>query len=365
MPSSLTVHYDDAFLDHEAPAGTFHLPPSDLLAVDEPHPDRPERIRNITSAVEKTFPDAEWPAVEPASRAQLERTHEPTYLDDLRDAEPGVRLEPTTGVSEGTWDAAVAAAGAAVAAADDALAGGIETVPYAACRPSGHHAGPAAADGFCFVNNAAVAADHAIDSGAERVAILDWDVHHGNGTQECFYDRDDVLFVSLHNDFGVWGPNHPQEGTTDEVGTGDGEGYTVNVPLPPGTGDEGYAYAMSELAEPVVAAYDPDLLLVSAGQDPGHLDPMARNMVSVEGFEDLGARARRLAVDHAGGALGLIQEGGYQPSHLAFATMGVLGGALDVETGVGEPFFRLESHPEQAMEWVDDAVADHADYWDL
>ncbi|MFB6171859.1 MAG: class II histone deacetylase [Haloarculaceae archaeon] len=366
MPS-LTAYYDETFLAHDPPAGAFILPAHDWLAVEEPHPDRPARIRNVRRALGEAFPDLlAWESVDPATRTHLERVHDPAYLDSFEAAAPGDRLTPETGVGEGTVEAAHYAAGASVAAAERALDSPADEVVYAPVRPSGHHAQPTTADGFCYLNNVAVAAAHALATGrADRVAVVDWDVHHGNGTQEAFYDRSDVLTVSLHNDFGSWGPHHPQSGGLAETGTGAGEGYTVNVPLPPGTGDDGYAHAVDEIVDPVVREYDPDLLLVSAGQDPGFLDPMGRNVVTAAGFADLGRRVRRLADDCADGALALIQEGGYQQSHLAFATVGVLEGALGVETRVGEPFFPLAENLPPVERWVAEARQAHASYWDL
>ena len=366
MPS-LSVYYDDVFLAHDPPAGAFVLPAHDWLAVEEPHPDRPARIENVRHAIEKAFPDLlRWEPVEPATRTQLERVHDPEYLDAFFDATPGDRLTPETGVGEGTVEAARHAAGAAVSAAERALDSEPDEVVYAPVRPSGHHAQPATADGFCYLNNVAVAAAHALATGrADRVAVVDWDVHHGNGTQEAFYESEDVLVVSLHNDFGSWGPHHPQSGGVEESGEGDGEGYTVNVPLPPGTGDDGYAHAFERIVEPVLCEYDPDLLLVSAGQDPGFLDPMGRNVVTVAGFEELGRRVRRLADDCAEGALALVQQGGYQQSHLAFATVGALEGALGVETDVHEPFFPLGEHFPPVERWVEEARRAHAGHWSL
>lgn len=364
MPT-LPVYYDDTFLDHDPPPGNFILPSSEILAGDEAHPDRPERIQNIRHAIKTTLPDlAEWNSVTPASRAALERVHHPEYLEQLRTADPGQRLTPETGVGAATYTAARHAAGAAIDTAERALTTTLDSVPYALVRPSGHHAQPATADGFCYLNNVAIAAEHVLTTQqADTIAIIDWDVHHGNGTQSVFSSRNDVLVVSLHNDFGSWGPHHPQTGAVDEHGDGTGEGYTVNIPLPPGTGDNGYAAAFDEIVEPVIAAFDPDLLLVSAGQDPGHLDPMARNLVSTSGFNDLGRRARHLANNHAGNSLGLIQEGGYQPSHLAFATLATLHGALGLDSTIDEPFYVLDEHPSTAHKWIATAKATHATYW--
>jgi len=366
---TLTAFWHDSFLDHEPPAGEFEAEWTGRLAVKEPHPDRADRLRNVRHILDRELSDRlSWAGVEPAGRAALERTHEPDYLDDLRAfcEAGGGRLTAETGANGATYRAARHAAGAAVAAAEHALDAPPVDVPYAAVRPSGHHAQPGQADGFCFLNNVAVAADAALSGrdAVDRVAILDWDVHHGNGTQECFYDRDDVLVIGLHNDHWSWDPDaHPQTGDLDETGTGAGEGYNLNVPLPPGTGDDGYAAVVDRLVEPVLDAYGPDLLLVSAGQDPGTVDPLGRNVVTKGGFARLGRRARELAAAHAGGNLAVVQEGGYQISHLGYATLGVMEGVLGVDTGIDDPMAWMDEDRDSAERALDRIVAFHADHW--
>ena len=356
------VLYDEACLDHEQPDGAYDLPLRET-EVAEPHPDRPERLSSVERMLRRHLGEhARWPAVEPASRARLERVHDPDYLDDVWElaASGGGRIEATTGVSEATPEAVRYAAGAAVQAAERTVESDADTVPYALIRPSGHHAQPAQADGYCLVNNVAVAAERALETGAaDRVAVVDWDVHPGNGTQECFYDRDDVLLVSLHNDFGSWGPAHPQTSRLDERGEGEGEGYTVNVPLPPGTGDGGYSRAFERVVEPTVGAFDPDLLLVSAGQDGSQMDPNGSNVLTMDGFREMGRRVR----DLADGNLALVQEGGYNVSHLAYCTLGAVEGAIGERSGVEDRYHLLEECNPATEEWLDDAVAAHEAYW--
>ena len=368
--SSITAFWHDSFVVHEPPAGEFEAEWTGRLAVEEPHPDRPERLLNVRHILRHELGELiTWRNAPPATDEQLHRVHTPEHVDSFEAfcERGGGRLTAETGANEASARAARHAAGAAAAAARHALEGGPDDVPYACVRPSGHHAQSSQVDGFCFYNNAAVAAEEALTTVAvDRVAILDWDVHHGNGTQEIFYDRDDVLTISLHNDHWSWDPDaHPQTGAVDEHGTGPGTGYNLNVPLPPGTGNEGYAYAFDRIVEPVLREFDPDLLVVSAGADAGTIDPLGRNVVTKEGFESFGRRARDLAAASADGRLLFVQEGGYQLSHLGYAMLGTLEGALGLESDVSDPFAWLDEDVDSARDRVDDVASYYARWWEL
>lgn len=368
MDRTLTVFWHESFIAHEQPAGEFEAEWTGRLAYREPHPDRPERIKNIYRIVQGEISDhVEWANASPATREQLERTHTAQHIDDLREfcRSGGGRITAETGANEHTYSAARHAAGGACRAADHALETSPTEIPYAMVRPSGHHAQPDQVDGFCYFNNVAIAADHVLaTTDVERVAVVDWDVHHGNGTQECFYDRDDVLVIGIHNDHWSWDPqSHPQTGDLDETGAGTGEGYNVNIPLPPGTGDNGYGLVFDRLVEPLLAAYDPDLLLVSAGQDPGTVDPLGRNVVTKNGFEELGLRVRELATEYANANLAIIQEGGYQLTHLAYATLGVLEGVLGIDTNINDPMAWMDEDFESAERAIDEIVSAHSEDW--
>lgn len=233
MAPSLLVYWDEYFVKHKSPGGGWSLPPSELNTFDEPHPERPARVKNIKGAIEQKLSKyATWEPVEVASWDQIKRVHDSEFVDEIRhffceegggrvphDGEPGF-----TGGNEATCEALPRAAGAAIQTAERALEDGIDDIPYSPARPIGHHAMPDEVDGFCIFNNIAIATEHLLNNGAvDRVAIVDWDVHHGNGTQEIFYDRDDVLFISLHYNHGRWAPWHPQTGQPEEKGVDDGE----------------------------------------------------------------------------------------------------------------------------------------------
>ena len=274
----------------------------------ERHPETPDRLRAIRQQLARRH-GVEYVSADPASTDTVTAVHDADYVDDLQAfcADGGGNWDTDTVASEGTWDAALTSAGLAQWVAERALAGddGRET-PFSLGRPPGHHAIEADAMGFCFFNNAAVAAQSVIDDGdADRVAIFDWDVHHGNGTQDIFYDRGDVFYASVHED-GLF----PGTGDVEEAGTGAGERTTLNVPLRAGAGDADYLRAYDRTVGPALDRFDPDLLLVSAGFDAHRHDPISRMRVSTEGYALLTERVRATTADVDAG-LGFVLEGGY------------------------------------------------------
>ncbi|WP_408959568.1 histone deacetylase family protein [Natrinema sp. 74] len=274
------------------------------------HPESPDRLRAIRERLKKKH-GVEYVEADPCDLDAMAAVHDREYLESVREfcAEGGGSWDPDTAAVEATWDAARQSAGLACWAADEALEGatGRET-PFSIGRPPGHHAVYDDAMGFCFVDNVAVAAQHALDHDehdVDRVAIVDWDVHHGNGTQDIFYDRGDVFFVSLHEK-GLY----PGTGAVDETGEGDGEGTTMNVPMPAGTDDHEYLAAVEGPITAALTEFDPDLLLISAGFDAHRHDPISRIRLSTEAYALLTDRLRTLA-DDTDAALAFVLEGGY------------------------------------------------------
>jgi len=340
VTEQIVVFWHPGCLDHDTGLGTFEAPASPLLAVLEKHPEGPDRIRNIHSMLKRgpIAPHLRWIVGREVTEEELLVFHTASYLEELRRAERdgGRRFTSTTVLQPGGLRACGIAAGTAIEATGHVLAGKA-SLAYALVRPPGHHAAPAQADGYCFLNNVALAAEHALHSGISRISIIDWDVHHGNGTQEGFYERADVLTVSMHMDHGAWGPSHLQSGAAAEVGRGAGCGFNVNVPLPMGTSDSGYLRAFEALIAPEVTRFRPELIIVAAGQDASQFDPNGRQLVTMRGFHALGAATRVLADKLCGGRLLLVQEGGYNVSYTAFCAHATLEGVLGLPSNLKDP----------------------------
>ena len=295
------LYTDPRFLDHDTRRG---------------HPERAERLRQITAHLEATGLNTKCvlPTWKPANETQLERVHELAHIHAMADLAQrgGGRPEPDTVVSPASFDVAQLAAGAAVDAVRGVLAGEDRTA-LCLVRPPGHHALPERPMGFCLFNNVAIAARAAIDEhGLDRVLIVDWDVHHGNGTQDTFYSDGRVGFLSAHR----W-PFYPGTGAADETGTGEGLGATRNLSIAYGTPRDQIRDHFRSALEAMAAHIRPQLVLVSAGFDAHREDPIGSLGLETEDFADMTQYVRSVADVHAAGRIVSLLEGGYNPQRLA------------------------------------------------
>ncbi len=314
----------------------FSLRDDHALHAARGHPERPARLEAIRQRV---LGDAALDGLvrvqgDAASRAQLERVHEPAYLDMLEAfcETGGGMLDVDTYATADSWRLVREASGDLIEIVRRVCAGEVLN-GFALGRPPGHHARPGAAMGFCLLSNAAIAARAAQASGAARVMIVDMDVHHGNGTQEAFYDDPTVLFVSSHQ-----ADIFPGSGNADETGAGLGLGATVNLPVPGGTTDAGLAGLYRQILPPLAERFAPDLVILSAGYDAHRLDPIGSLSLSVSGLADLVRAVRETADTYARGRLVLTLEGGYHPEALAAGVAASLRVLLDPAGDVVDPF---------------------------
>ncbi len=289
------------------------------------HPERADRLAAVLDGAERAGGPGSLVmlAPRPADRAELALVHPPGYIDALDRfcAAGGGELDPDTRAGPASWDAALLAAGAGPTAIEHLDGGGLD-VAFCAVRPPGHHALATRAMGFCLFNNVAVAAAVLAERG-ERVAVLDWDAHHGNGTQDIFYEDPRVLYVSWHEH-----PLYPGTGKLHETGAGPAAGTTLNLPLPAGATGDVFLRAFDEVVEPVVAGFAPTWVLVSAGFDAHRRDPLTGLALSAGDFADLTRRSLELA---APGRRLFFLEGGYDLEALRTSVEACLGGLLDEE----------------------------------
>ena len=313
------------------------------------HPENAGRLR----AIEAELGSRDWLGLErreapEATREQLLRVHSGEHLDAIEAfcAGGGGAIDADTLASEGSWEAALHATGGAAAAAE-ALLAGEDSFAICALRPPGHHAEGGRAMGFCLVNNVAVAARHAIDAcDAQRVLIIDWDVHHGNGTEAIFASSPDVLYMSIHQ----W-PLYPGTGDARFEGEGEGAGFNFNMPVSPGAGNDEFTALVEHVVAPVARAYRPGLLAISAGYDAHVDDPLADSRVDVGGFASLAATMRDLGAE-VGAPVLVCLEGGYDPGALARSVAATIE-ALDGDSApIPAPVEAAGAHAERARRFT-------------
>jgi acetoin utilization deacetylase AcuC-like enzyme len=322
------------------------------------HPDTPERLLTLESALaERDWSGWERRVAPAAAEGQLELVHSAEHVRFIADlcARGGGEIDPDTFVGASSFRAALHAAGGASAMVS-ALLAGEAPVGFCGVRPSGHHAERGRAMGFCLFNNIAVAAAVAIaELGLRRVFVLDWDVHHGNGTAEIFRSRTDVLFASIHQL-----PLFPGTGRLDDVGSDPAQGYTINLPVPPGSGESLWLALLEQVVLPAAVAYEPELVLVSAGFDAHDQDPLAECNLQTSSFEKIAGRVRDMA-QAAGIPLGVVLEGGYNRAVLAECVCAILPVLADGEN----PHASATQPPAQPGSLTAQAVTQLGHYWPL
>lgn len=341
--------YDPVFLKHDTGV----------------HPENPQRLEaimevlgdcGIKDRLVKTNPV-------PATKEQLALYHTPAYIDRIEAfaAGGGGNLDGDTVASLDSYQAAVTAAGGVITAVDEVMQGRVDNA-FALVRPPGHHAEKARAMGFCLFNNVAVAALYAKEQyGLERILILDWDVHHGNGIQAAFAEDPEVLYFSTHQQ-GVF----PGSGWVSDIGRGAGEGYTINVPLARGTGDAGFYYLITRLFAPVARQYNPQLIIISAGFDAHHADPLAGLELTVNGYAQMAEIVKRVAQDTCDGKVVMALEGGYNLGTVGHAAAAVLNVFGEFGCKIDEPGMtpRNVITPHTRIS-VDEAIKVQSRYWKL
>lgn len=341
MPARRTgLVWHELFMWHDTGTAAGWVPPS-LVVEPDTHVESPATKRRIRNLLEVSGLLEQLVRVDPrpATDGELCRFHTRDYVERIRslsDAGGGDAGEMTP-FGRGSFEVASLAVGACIAAVDAVLDGAVDNA-YALVRPPGHHAERDRGRGSCIFGNVALAALHARETRElSRVAVVDWDVHHGNGTQQAFWNDPSVLAVSVHQD--SYYP--PDSGHVGEVGGGDGVGATVNVPLPPGSGMGAYAAAFERVVVPALRDFRPDLVLVACGLDAAPTDPQGRMLLHSEGFRHLTRTIASAASELCDGRLVLCHEGGYSTAYVPFCALAVFEELSGISSGVSDPFLPI------------------------
>ncbi|GKV67359.1 MULTISPECIES: class II histone deacetylase [unclassified Sporosarcina] len=309
----------------------------EFIEPDE-HMDGPKTKKRTLNLLERTEIMKELTKIKPkmATINELEMCHDSAYIQKVKHLSDndGGAIDPEAFIDRGTFEIAALSAGGVMSGIDSVMNDEVDNA-YVLSRPPGHHATRNAGMGLCLFNNIAIGAEYARQRyGLERIAIIDWDAHHGNGTEDIFYEDDGVLFVSIHQEQFTYNGGHVQD-----TGKGSGEGYNINIPFPAGTGNAGYTAAFKEIVEPVFRKFQPELILISAGQDSSIFDPIGRMRVTSDGYRNFTKIVVDLAEELCGGKILFSQEGGYNPAYAPFCTLAIIEEMSGIRTAVTEDPF--------------------------
>jgi len=346
--------WHESYFWHNAGDGALFAPAGGYIE-NLAHSESPESKRRVKNLLERSGLIDNLLVMKPfpATETELLRFHTQAHINNVK------HLSNTNGgdcgdcaiVGRGSFEIAKLSAGGAIAAVDTVVRGEVNNA-YALTRPPGHHAERERGFGFCIFNNIVIAAMYAREVlGVERILIVDWDAHHGNGIEDAFYKDDSVLYISLHQE----GLEPIGRGNITDNGSGAGKGFNINIPLPAGSGDGAYKYAFEQIVMPQAEAFAPELVIVAAGQDANPFDPMARMMLSADGYRYMTRKLMTLA----NGRIVCIHEGGYCSAYVPFCSHGIIEELSGIQTDVGDPFIyamdgtgydKLQPHQKAAVD---------------
>jgi len=329
---------DESYFWHNAGDGALFEPAGGYIQ-ENGSVESPESKRRVKNLLERSGLLDQLAQIKPiaATEEQLQYFHTKRHVEAVKEMSKvgGIDCGDSAIVGRGSYEIAKLAAGGGIVAVKTVVESAEIRTAYVLTRPPGHHAEMDRGMGFCIFNNVVIAAKYAQkELGIKKLLILDWDAHHGNGTEDAFYEDDSVLFISLHQD----NLEPIGRGKVADAGEGKGKGYTVNIPLPAASGDAVYQYAFEQVVIPAVEAFEPELILISAGQDASIFDPLARMMLSAEGYRYMAKTMKALADKYAKGRLVCLHEGGYCPTYVPFCTHAIIEALSGIATDVGDPF---------------------------
>jgi len=330
--------WNESYFWHNAGGGALFEPAGGYIE-ENGSVESPQSKRRVKNLMEKSGLINQLAVINPimASDAQLQYFHTKRHIDNVKHLSEngGGDCGDSAIVGIGSFEIAKLAAGGAIKAAHTVVKSETIKKAYALTRPPGHHAEADRGAGFCIFNNIVIAAKYAQkELNIKKILILDWDVHHGNGTEDAFYEDDSVLFISIHQE----GYDPIDRGKMEHTGKGRGCGFNINIPLQAGCGDAAYKYAFEEIIIPATKKFEPELILISAGQDANFFDPLGRMMVTTQGYRYITKVMKSLSDEYAKGRLVLLHEGGYCPTYVPFCTHAIVEELSGITTDVGDPF---------------------------